>query len=80
MFPTDLETERLRLRRPVLSDARLIFHAYTQDPEVTSYLVWRPHTGIETTKAFVADCDARWSNLRAFRSRLRSNGAMIQLE
>jgi RimJ/RimL family protein N-acetyltransferase len=66
VFPTDFETERLRLRRPVLSDAELIFHGYAQDPEVTRYLVWRPHTGIETTKAFVADCDARWSNLSGF--------------
>jgi len=66
VFPEDFETERLRLRRPVLSDAESIFHAYAQDPEVTRYLVWRPHAGIETTRVFVADCDARWSALSGF--------------
>lgn len=65
-FPPDFVTERLRLRRPVSSDAEPIFHAYAQDPEVTRYLVWQPHTAIETTKAFVAECEARWSNRSGF--------------
>jgi RimJ/RimL family protein N-acetyltransferase len=31
------------LRKPREEDAALIFAAYGQDPEVTRYLLWRPH-------------------------------------
>ena len=36
--PEILETERLRLRKPVLQDAEEIFRKYAKDPEVTKYL------------------------------------------
>ena len=62
MFPETIETERLHLRRPVGSDAGVIFSSYAQDPEVTRYLVWRPHSQVETTKAFVAECELRWTD------------------
>ncbi len=66
MFPNTVETRRLRLRRPVPRDADPIFRAYAQDHEVTRYLVWVPHTSVETTRNFISDCESRWKNLVAF--------------
>jgi RimJ/RimL family protein N-acetyltransferase len=47
--PKIIETPRLRLRLPVMADATSIFEQYAQDREVTKYLEWRPHQGIEDT-------------------------------
>ncbi|MEN3370912.1 MAG: [ribosomal protein S5]-alanine N-acetyltransferase [Verrucomicrobiota bacterium] len=41
--PESFATARLLLRKPREEDAALIFAAYGQDPEVTRYLMWRPH-------------------------------------
>jgi RimJ/RimL family protein N-acetyltransferase len=60
MLPLAIDTGRLRLRKPLAADARAIFAAYAQDPDVTRYLVWRPHASIDDTRAFIADCLERW--------------------
>jgi len=54
--PTTFTTPRVILRSPTLGDAEAIFHAYAQDPEVTRYLNWSPHTSVETTRAFLDHC------------------------
>ena len=54
--PAILETARLVLRPPVLDDADAIFRKYAQDPEVTKYLVWRPHESIVATRVFIRRC------------------------
>jgi [ribosomal protein S5]-alanine N-acetyltransferase len=54
MFPVALRTARLILRPIVLSDAAPIFDTYAQDPEVTRFLTWRPHTAIVQTEAYIA--------------------------
>jgi ribosomal-protein-alanine N-acetyltransferase len=61
-FPQTIDTDRLRLRKPRADDAQRIFDAYAQDRDVTWYLVWTPHTSLETTIAFVADALARWGH------------------
>ena len=66
MFPDTVETRRLHLRRPVPADAERIFQTYAQDAEVTRYVVWAPHTSVETTKKFIAFCQDRWTNSVAF--------------
>lgn len=66
MFPDTVETLRLHLRRPVPMDADRIFQTYAQDREVTRYLVWVPHTSVETTKKFIVFCQDRWVNSVAF--------------
>lgn len=58
MLPNELATRRLLLRAPQPSDARKIFDAYTQSPEVARYMVWRPHTVVAQTEAFIAECIA----------------------
>jgi RimJ/RimL family protein N-acetyltransferase len=51
--PAVFETSRLRLRPPVLEDARAIFEEYATDPEVTRYLTWVPHETAETVAEFL---------------------------
>src|SRR5689334_7763026 len=58
--PERIETSRIRLRKPVASDAENVFHRYATDPEVTKFLAWPTHTSIEQTIAFIAFSDAEW--------------------
>jgi RimJ/RimL family protein N-acetyltransferase len=55
-----ITTERLRLRRPELADAGQILESYAGDPEVTRYLSWPRHTGLQDTEAFIAFSDQQW--------------------
>lgn len=52
-FLDQLETPRLRLRAPVLADARTIYETYGCDPEVVRYLTWRPHESLADAEAFM---------------------------
>lgn len=56
MLPNAFETARLILRPIEPADARSIFDGYTQDPDVTRFLTWRPHTRIEQTESYIARC------------------------
>jgi [ribosomal protein S5]-alanine N-acetyltransferase len=64
--PQRIETDRLVLRIPALDDARALFETYTQDARVTRYVIWRPHTHIEQTLAFLKDCVAGWESGKRF--------------
>ena len=64
--PERIETKRLVLRIPRLSDVRTIFDTYTHDPEVTRYLMWRPHTHIDETQQFLVGCLDAWENGKRF--------------
>jgi RimJ/RimL family protein N-acetyltransferase len=48
-----IQTERLILRAPRMDDAEAIFESYASDPEVTRYLIWRPHCSVADTKDFL---------------------------
>ena len=50
------ETQRLIIRKPVIEDAEDIFRNYAQDPDVTKYLIWRPHARVEVTRDWVQYC------------------------
>jgi RimJ/RimL family protein N-acetyltransferase len=60
VLPPRLETSRLILRRPIDADAGEIFRAYTQDPLVARFMVWKPHSSETETRAFIASCIAAW--------------------
>lgn len=60
LLPEHIETPRLTLRPPVPQDADTIFAAYCQDEAVCRYMVWLPHTSVETTRQFIAWCIAAW--------------------
>jgi RimJ/RimL family protein N-acetyltransferase len=59
--PEAFETERLLLRRPRSGDARQIFARYASDVEVTRYLAWPRHTGLDDTRVFLGFSDAEWA-------------------
>jgi RimJ/RimL family protein N-acetyltransferase len=58
--PEQIETERLVIRRPHLSDAQPILSGYARDAEVTRYLTWRPHRDVQETEHFLRECTAAW--------------------
>jgi ribosomal-protein-alanine N-acetyltransferase len=58
--PETFQTERLILRKPRMDDAPAIFEAYAQDPEVTRYLVWKPHEDVCETEQFLSACLELW--------------------
>jgi [ribosomal protein S5]-alanine N-acetyltransferase len=51
--PKIIETSRLKLRSPLIEDAPSIFEQYAQDREVTKYMIWQPHSNLETTQKFL---------------------------
>jgi RimJ/RimL family protein N-acetyltransferase len=64
--PEHIETKRLALRMPFLTDAAAIFNSYAQDTEVTRYLTWRPHKNIRETEGFLSDCVSAWGGNARF--------------
>jgi [ribosomal protein S5]-alanine N-acetyltransferase len=66
VLPRQFQTERLNLRMPRPEDAVALFEEYVRDPEVTRYMVWRPHRGLEETRNYLATCLARWETGEEF--------------
>ena len=64
--PETLETTRLRLRKPVLEDAEVMFRQYAQDAEVTKYVSWRAHRSINETREFLRACLCAWEEGTSF--------------
>ncbi|HEY3131687.1 MAG TPA: GNAT family N-acetyltransferase [Acidobacteriota bacterium] len=64
--PQTFETPRLRLRPPQKDDAAVIFSEYARDPEVTRFLLWRPHKSVRETKLFLTRCTTAWQRCSAF--------------
>ena len=60
--PETIYTERLTLRVPRLSDAEAVYDTYARDPEVTRYLLWRPHQDVNETERFLLGCEAAWND------------------
>lgn len=58
--PEIFETDRLRLRRPVIADAEAIFTEYGQDLEVAMYLTWRPTGKLEDTREHLRTSATAW--------------------
>lgn len=78
-FPEEITTERLSLRWPVEADAEEIFVRYAQDPEVTRYLTWRPHTSIKDTLDFHKKSTVDREEGRAFPWLIRSRETRLVL-
>ena len=54
------------LRVPKLTDAVVLFDTYMQDPEVTLYVMWRPHMSVDQTIEFLKGCVTAWEGERRF--------------
>jgi [ribosomal protein S5]-alanine N-acetyltransferase len=76
MFPNAFQTRRLILRPIAAADAGPIFDGYAQDPDVTRFLTWRPHTRIEQTRAYIARC-IEAESARTYVLIERSNGKLV---
>ena len=60
-FPPEvIETERLRLRRPTLEDAGVLFETYMSEKIVTEYLAWTPHETVTETAEFLQQTIDAW--------------------
>lgn len=77
--PERIETARLILRPPHPDDAPAIFAKWTRDPEVTRFLVWRPHERVEQSQTFIQSCLEAWEKDARFpyMITLKENGAVI---
>jgi [ribosomal protein S5]-alanine N-acetyltransferase len=62
IWPERFVTDRLVLRRPVASDAPVLFEEYAQDPTVTRHLTWRPHARLDESRSYLARCEAGWNS------------------
>ncbi len=58
--PDNISTKRLNLRRARPQDAQAIFDAYSQDEEITKYLVWKAHQSISETRSYLDVCQNNW--------------------
>jgi ribosomal-protein-alanine N-acetyltransferase len=56
MLPATFRTARLTLRPIAMADAGPIFSAYSRDPEVTQFLIWRPHRTRQDIEAYIRSC------------------------
>ena len=50
-----LETDRLILRKFTMADAQDMFDNWASDPEVTKYLTWPTHTGVDVSEKVLED-------------------------
>ena len=64
--PQTFDTDRLHLRLPRRDDAPAIFAGWTQDPEVTRYLTWRPHKSVDESYAILDLILKLWRDGEAF--------------
>jgi RimJ/RimL family protein N-acetyltransferase len=58
--PERIDTTRLVLRRPRMTDADDIFARYAADAEVLKFVGWPRHRTIDDTRAFLQFSDAEW--------------------
>jgi len=56
MLPATFRTARLTFRPIAMADAGPIFTAYTRNPEVTQFLIWRPHRTRLDIEAYIRSC------------------------
>jgi ribosomal-protein-alanine N-acetyltransferase len=56
MLPETFRTARLFLRPIAMADAGPIYAAYTRNPEVTRFLIWRPDRTRRDFEAYIRSC------------------------
>ncbi|MCR4850631.1 MAG: GNAT family N-acetyltransferase [Lachnospiraceae bacterium] len=57
-----IETPRLILRRFKAEDAEEMFNNWASDPEVTRFLTWQPHSGLEVTESILTEWISRYED------------------
>ncbi|KAL3801522.1 hypothetical protein HJC23_000960 [Cyclotella cryptica] len=56
----DVQSERLKMRRPTAEDADDILSFYASDPDVTKYLPFAPHKTLQDSLEFIRWSDEQW--------------------
>lgn len=56
-----IETDRLILRPFTLDDAEAMFRNWAGDDEVTKYLTWPTHTGVEVSRMVLSDWTSHYA-------------------
>jgi RimJ/RimL family protein N-acetyltransferase len=79
MLPKTIETTRLKLRKPMASDAAVLFESYGQDPEVSKYTTWRPLSRESEAENFISKAIEDWEKCQRFTYALEANGSQEQL-
>ncbi len=74
-IPT-LNTERLVLRKITMSDLDDIYE-YASDPEVSKYLLWRPHPDKDYTKIYLSTVSSGYKKCQFFDWGVEFEGKMI---
>ncbi len=59
--PTQINTERLSLKKPDATDAEAIFERYAGDPRVGRFLAWPIHASLDDTRLFLNFSEAQWT-------------------
>ena len=62
----EIATKRLLLRRLDVSDASAMFHNWASDPEVTRYLMWRPHDSVESTMQLLGIWEGNYAKVNTY--------------
>lgn len=77
--PERLETGRLVIRRPHMSDADAVFSRYANDPEVTRYVSFATHKSVADAHVFLALSDSEWERWPAgpYLVHARDDGRLI---
>ena len=72
--PLHIETERLVLRAPRLTDADAIYKRWASDPEVPRFMTWKPHKSPSETIGFIERCLLEADSGRAWHWLLTERG------
>ena len=75
------ETSRLRAKPAAVEDAQVVFEEYASDPDVATYMTWRPHRSVTETEDFLTRCERVWSDGSAYPWSLwrKQDGAFVGL-
>ena len=77
--PARVETARLVMTPPELTDAIEIFERYSSDPDVTLFLGWPTHQRVSDTEAFIGFSTSQWQRegMGAYLIRSRVDGTLL---
>lgn len=58
--PSTWETKRLTLQPANRTAAPIAFETYAANPDVSRYMIWRPHRSVAETEQFFRRCEEDW--------------------
>ncbi len=78
-LPGELDTPRLRLRRPCVTDAEEVYRTYACDREVSRFVLFRPDQTLQDVRHFLEMAAQAWEKGTAatWAMTLKSSGELI---